>query len=244
LLSRQHGEKSKEVPMKHRFFLALAALAALAGPALGDPAARTLTMSGQGEVKAAPDTVTLSAGVTVQAPTAAAALAADNTRMQGVMAALKKQGVADKNIQTAQFSVSPQYASSNDGQAPRLTGYQVTNEVSVRLDDVTKLGATLDALVAAGANQMNGINFSIADSSALLTEARQRAVTEALAKAQTYAKAAGVTLGPILSISENENSGPRPMFMTAMAVRAPKAVPVAMGEESVTANVSIVWQIQ
>lgn len=229
--------------MKCRYFLPLAVLMVLTGPALADPAGRTLTMSGQGEVKAAPDTVTLSAGVTVQAPTAAAALAADSNRMQGVMTALKKLGVADKNIQTSQFSVAPQYANT-DGQAPRLTGYQVTNEVSVRLDDVDKLGATLDALATAGANQMNGINFLIADGTALLTQARQQAVADALTKAQTYAKAAGVTLGPILSISESDNGGPRPLYMTAMAARAPKAVPVAMGEESVTANVSIVWQIQ
>lgn len=229
--------------MKYRLFSALAVLVGLSGPAFADPAPRTVTMSGQGEVKAAPDAVTLSAGVTVQAPTAAAALAANSSRMQAVMAALKRQGVPDKNIQTSQFAVSPQYT-NNDGQAPRLTAYQVTNEVSVRLDDVAKLGAVLDVLVTAGANQMNGVNFFIADPAALQTQARQQAVTDATAKAQTYAKAAGVTLGPILSIGENDNSGPRPLYMTAMAARAPKSVPVAMGEESVTANVSIVWQIQ
>jgi uncharacterized protein len=243
LLCRQHGEKWKEIDVKYPLFSALLALVALCGPALADPATRTLTMSGQGEIKAAPDTVTLSAGVTIQAATAAAALSANTSRMQGVMAALKKQGVPDKNVQTSQFSVSPQYA-NNDGQAPRLTGYQVTNEVSVRLDDIANLGATLDALVNAGVNQMNGINFSIADSAALLTQARQQAVAEALAKAQTYARAAGVALGPILSISEADNGGPRPVFMAPMALRADKPVPVAMGEESVTANVSIVWQIQ
>jgi uncharacterized protein YggE len=228
--------------MKYRFFLLLAAWPVLATPALADPVSRTITMSGQGEIRAVPDIATLSAGVTIQAATAAAALAADTSRMQTVMAALKRQGIADKNIQTSQFSVSPQYA-NNEGQAPRLTGYQVTNEVSVRLEDVTKLGATLDALVTAGANQMNGINFSIADTAQLLAQARQQAVADALAKAQIYAKAAGVTLGAIQSISESDNGGPRPVF-AMMAARAPKAVPVAMGEESVTATVSIVWQIQ
>jgi uncharacterized protein YggE len=230
-------------PMKYRIFLILAALAAAPGsPALADPVSRTIAMSGQGEIRAVPDMVTLSAGVTVQAATAAAALAADNNRMQAVMTALKKQGVADKNIQTSQFSVSPQYANT-DGQAPRLTGYQVTNEVSVRLDDVSKLGATLDALVTAGANQMNGINFSIADTAALMAQARQQAVADALNKAQTYAKAAGVTLGAIQSISESDNGGPRPLYAAAPMAMA-RAVPVAMGEERVTATVSIVWQIQ
>jgi len=234
----------KGFPMQNHVFGALAALAVLAGPAFADPAARTITMSGRGEVKAIPDTVTLSAGVSIQAATAAAALAADSSRMQAVIAALKKQGVADRNIQTAQFSVSPLYANTNDGQAPRLTGYQVTNEVSVRLDDVAKLGATLDALVTAGANQMNGINFSIADPSAQLAQARQQAAADALVKAQTFAKAAGVTLGPILSIGENDNGGPRPLYMAAAPMAALRAVPMAPGEESVTANVSIAWQIQ
>lgn len=222
--------------------LCLAAASAPLCPAWAQTAPRSLSMTGQGEVKAAPDTVTLSAGVTAQAPTAAAALAGNSGRMQAVMAALKSQGVDDKNIQTADFSVSPQYTDGNDNQPRRLTGYQVTNQVSVRLDDVGKLGATLDALVNAGANQVNGIDFSIRDLSALLTQARQQAVADALDKAQTYAKAAGVTLGPILSISESDNSAPpRPVFM-AMA-RASKAVPVAMGEESVSANVLIVWEI-
>lgn len=227
--------------MKIHAIAVFLALAVPALPAVADPAPRTLTMSGQGEARGAPDTVTLTAGVTVQGATAAVALAADSTRMQAVMAALKRQGVADRNIQTAQFSVSPQYTDGN-GQPPRLTGYQVANQVSVRLEDVAKLGAILDALVSAGANQVSGIDFSIADNAALLAQARSQAVADALAKAQIYAKAAGVTLGPILSISESDNSGPRPVFLAAM--RAPKAVPVAMGEESLTANVSIVWEIQ
>jgi uncharacterized protein YggE len=226
--------------MKIRILMAL--FLCLAGaPALAQTAARTLSMSGQGEVKAAPDTVTLSAGVTAQAPTAAAALAANNSRMQAVLATLTKQGVADKDVQTSNFSVSPQYANANDNQPPRVTGYQVSNDVRVRLEEVGKLGATLDALVGAGANQMNGIDFSIRDPAALLTAARSQAVADALAKAQTYARAAGVTLGPILSISESDNGAPRPVFM-AMA-RTAKSVPVAMGEESVTANVSMVWEI-
>ena len=226
--------------MKISLFAALA-LCLPSAPALAQTAPRTLSMSGQGEIKAAPDTVTLSAGVTAQAPLAAAALAANTSRMTAVLAMLKKQGVADKNIQTSNFSVSPQYTNGADNQPPRLTGYQVNNDVQVRLEDVTRLGATLDALVSAGANQMNGINFYIRDSAGLLTQARQQAVADATAKAQTYAKAAGVSLGPILSISESNNDAPRPMFM-AMA-RVGKAVPVAMGEESMSANVAIIWEI-
>jgi uncharacterized protein YggE len=223
--------------------LAVALLCGLALPAGAQTAPRNLTMTGQGTVMAAPDTVTLSAGVASEAVTAAAALAESNSHMQAVLAALARQGVADKDIRTENFSVSPQYAGGNDGQPQRLTGYRVANDVTVRLEDVGKLGAVLDALVTAGANQMNGINFTIRDSAALLTQARQQAVADARAKAQTYAAAADVTLGPILSISESDNGGVRPLYMAAPMVRAAKSVPVAMGQESLSANVSIVWEI-
>jgi uncharacterized protein YggE len=227
--------------MKNALFAALL-LAGGTIPALGQTAApRTLTMSGQGEERATPDTATLSAGVASEAATAAAALAANTARMQGVFAALKKLGIADKDMQTANFSVSPQMASNNT-QPPHVIGYQVSNQVQIRLDDVGKLGAALDALVSAGANQMNGVEFSIRDSALLMTQARTDAVADAKTKADTYAKAAGVTLGPILSISESDNMGPRPVFMAVRAM-AGKAVPVAAGETSVTANVAMVWEI-
>ncbi len=224
--------------------IAVLMLAAGLAPALGQTTAgRTLTMSGQGEVRAAPDTVTLSAGVTSEAPTAAAALAANTARMQSVFAALKKLGVADKDMQTANFSVSPQMANGNN-QPPHVTGYQVGNQLQVRLDDVARLGPALDALVTAGANQMNGIDFAIKDPAPLLAEARADAVADARAKAETFAKAAGVNLGQILSIGENGGQGPRPLYMAVPLARAAKAVPVAAGEESVTAEVSIVWEIR
>jgi uncharacterized protein YggE len=223
--------------------LAVVLLCGLAMPAGAQTAPRSLTMTGQGTVMAAPDTVTLSAGVASEAATAASALAANNSRMQAVLAVLAKQGVAPKDIQTENFSVAPQYANSNDGQPQRLTGYRVANDVMVRLEDVGKLGPVLDALVGAGANQINGINFTIRDSAALLTEARQQAVADAKARAQTYAAAAGVTLGPILSISESDTGGMRPLYMAAPMIRAAKSVPVAMGQESLSASVSIVWEI-
>lgn len=226
--------------MKEAIFVALI-LAAGMIPASAQTAPRTLTMSGQGEERAAPDTVTLSAGVASDAPTAAAALAANTARMQSVFAALKKLGIADKDMQTANFSVSPQMTNAGN-QPPHVTGYQVSNQVQLRLDDVGKLGAALDALVGAGANQMNGVEFSIRDSANLMTQARNDAVADAKAKADTYAKAAGVTLGPILSISESDNPGPRPVFMAVRAM-AGKAVPAVAGEESIAANVSIVWEI-
>jgi uncharacterized protein YggE len=236
----------KENTMKNRLFLGLALAAALMAPALAARPAlaadRTITMTGHGEVRAAPDMVSVTAGVTTSAATAASALAANTARMKTVFASLEKLGVPEKNIRTVNFSVSPQYATGNN-EPPRLTGYQVTNEVSMRLEDVTKLGGALDALVGAGANQMNGISFDIHEPAPLLEKARTGAIADARARAETYAKAAGVTLGAILSISEGGGEV-RPLRMAAPMVFAAKVVPVAAGEQSVTADVSVVWEIR
>ncbi len=200
-------------------------------------------MSGEGQVKAAPDMAQVSAGVTTSAPTAAGALSANTDRMRTLFAAIRKLGVPEKNVQTVNFSISPQYTDGGNNQPPRLTGYQVNNEVSVRLDDVSKLGGALDALVTAGANQMNGISFGIKDTAPMLIQARAAAVADARARAETYAKSAGVTLGAIQSISENSYSPPRPYLRAAPMMAMEKSVPVAAGEESVSANISIVWEI-
>jgi len=229
--------------MKNRLLLGLALAAALISPALAaDPSPRTLSMNGHGEIRTAPDVATVNAGVTTNAPTAAAALAANSARMNTVFAALKRLGVAEKNIQTTGFNISPQYTNGDNNSPRRLTGYQVNNDVSVRLEDVSKVGASLDALVAAGANQMNGISFDIAAPAPLLEKARADAIADARARAETYAKAAGVSLGAILSISEGGGGEPpRPMYKVMAMSAAP--TPVAAGQQSVTADVSVVWEI-
>jgi uncharacterized protein YggE len=225
-----------------------AALVLTAAPALradtGSPSPRLLSVSGQGDAKAAPNRAMLSAGVVSDAKTAATALA-DNTRaMNAVFATLRNAGVADKDMQTSNFSVQPQYASttSSSSDQQRIIGYHVTNDVSVRVEDLDRLGATLDALVSSGANSIGEISFTIKDPRPLLAQARAGAVADAVAKAQVLAKAAGVTLGPIASISEGGYEPVRPMM--AMAMRAASSVPVAAGEQSVTANVAITWEIR
>jgi hypothetical protein len=229
--------------MKSSLFLGLALAGLLSAPALAaDP--RTIAMTGHGDVKAVPDQAQVSAGVTTMAASAAQALAANSVRMKTVFAALEKMGVPEKNIQTTSFFVSPQYANGENNNPRRLTGYQVNNEVSVRLDDVGKLGTALDALVAAGANQMNGISFSIRNNMPLLEKARTDAIADARARAETYAKAAGVSLGPILSISEGGGEAPRPMYRVAASFAAAPPPPVAAGEQSVMADVSVVWEIR
>jgi uncharacterized protein len=226
--------------MINRLLPSLVLVCALSLPALAaDP--HTIAMTGHGDIKAVPDIATVNAGVTTSAPTAASALAANSARMSQVFAALKKLGIPDHNIQTSGFSVSPQYTNGDNNNPRHLTGYQVNNDVSVRLEDVTRVGATLDTLVGAGANQMNGIGFDIANPTPLLEKARIQAVADARARAQTYAQAAGVSLGSIVSISEGGGeTAPRPMFRM-MAMAAP--TPVAPGEQSVTADVTVVWEI-
>lgn len=209
-----------------------------------------LSVSGEGEVRAVPDQAQLSAGVVTQGKTAAEALAANSTAMNSVFAALKKRGVPEKSITTSNFSINPQYPPYRQD-APqedrtRIIGYEVSNQVTVILDDVSKVGSTLDALVASGANQAGGVGFTIRDPKPLMRDAREDAVKDAVAKAQTLAKAAGVTLGPIISISEGGGYQPVPVFAKAMRMEAMAAPPspVAAGEQSVTANVSITWEIQ
>jgi uncharacterized protein YggE len=226
--------------MKSVIFPALALFSALAAPALAaDP--RTISMTGHGEIRTTPDMAQVTAGVTTTAPTAAQALTANSARMKSVFAALEKLGVPQKNIQTSNFFVSPQYTNGDNNAPRRLTAYQVNNDVTARIEDVGKLGSALDALVAAGANQINGVSFSIQNDAPFLEKARAQAIADARARAETYAKAAGVTLGPILSISEGGGEAPpRPMYrMAAMAAETQ----IAAGEQSVTANVSVIWEI-
>lgn len=208
---------------------------------------RTMTMSGEGSAKAAPDQAQFSTGVITQDRTAALALAANSRAMNAVFATLKRLGIADKDIQTSDFSLSPQYQTYKPGTSgpQRIIGYQVSNTVNVTIEDFGKTGAVLDALVTSGSNQIDNISFSIHDTKALLAQARVAAVKDAFDRAQTYAKAAGVTLGAIKSISESGGVyQPRPMYRMAAMSASAAPPPVAGGEESVTANVTITWEIQ
>jgi|KBSMisStaDraftv2_1062788.scaffolds.fasta_scaffold164879_2 uncharacterized protein YggE len=240
--------KNRKDSVMRRLSPAVAAFAlALVAAAPSDAAAPgTLSVSGQGEMRAAPDQAILSTGVATTAPTAAAALSENAAKMNAVFATLKRLGVPDKSIQTSNFTVSPQYPpyNANETGVQRIVGYQVSNQVSVTLDDPKKLGPTLDALVAAGSNQINSVGFVIRDTAELLTKARAAAVADAIARAHTYAAAAGVTLGPVLSIQEGSGEGPRPVFETMVAAqRLAAPTPTAPGEQSVSANVTVVFSI-
>ncbi|GAA0551156.1 hypothetical protein FHS83_001330 [Rhizomicrobium palustre] len=207
---------------------------------------RTLIVTGTGQAKAAPDEANFSAGVVAQGVSAREALAANSKAMNAVIASLKHQGVPDKAIQTANISLNPQYTPCKPNVActPKISGYEVSNTVMVTTG-IDKAGPVLDALVASGANQIGGISFAIHDPKPLLSEARTEAVKDAMDRAQTIAKAAGITLGSILSINEGGSYVPQPMFKAAaMRAMAQEAMPVAGGEETLSANVSITFEIK
>ena len=232
--------------MKTGMALCLAfALLAAAGAAAPAEQPRTITVTGMGEVKAAPDQADFSTGVVTEAATAREALAANAKAMNAVMATLNKLGVPDKNIQTSNLSLSPRYQSCKPGVPcpQRITGYEVSNTVSVSTD-LEKTGAVLDALVASGSNRIDGIGFSIREPKPLLTKARAEAVKDAVDRAGTIAKAAGVTLGPILAIQEGGAQPPQPVYRAMAKMAFEAATPVAGGEQSVAASVSITWAIK
>jgi uncharacterized protein YggE len=168
--------------------------------------------------------------------------------MTRVMATLKMAGIPDNKIQTSNFSVQPQYSlgvSSSPNPPPRsIVAYQVSNQVTVTVDDLSKLGPALDALVKSGANQLGGIALTIANPKPLAERARAAAVADAAAKARTLAMAAGVTLGPLQSIQEGGSVRPVPVFAAQRAFAAAAPPPIAEGEETVMVNVTVTYAIQ
>ena len=206
--------------------------------------ATTLNISAFGEVKLAPDMASISLGVQTQAPSAAEAMAQNARSMSQVVAALKRAGIDGKDIQTSGLNLNAQYAYEQNI-PPRLTGYQASNQVTVQVNDLGKLGPTLDAVVAVGANQINGVTFGLKDPQAASDAARLRAVQALQAKAQLYAGATGFRAGRLINLSEGGGySPPRPMQMMAMRVaEAAPSTPVEAGELSVRVDVSGLYEL-
>lgn len=196
-----------------------------------------LDVQAEGRVSRVPDVATIRAGVVAQAPTAVAALADQATRMARVLASLKRAGVLPRDIATATIGLSPQYRYT-DGQPPAITGYQATNSVSVRFRDIAHAGGILDALVAAGANQIDGPELAIDQPDAALDEARVAAIKTARARAELYARAAGLHVRRIVSIGEGgANPGaPQPPMLYA---RAKAQTEIAPGEKNLTVTVNV-----
>ena len=229
---------------------AIALSAAVPVFAAEEPAARII-VSGEGEATATPDMAVISLTVLSEADTARAALDDNNKAMAEVLASMKAAGIADKDLQTAGFSIQPRYIypdqSKSEPEQPKIVGYSVINTLSMRIRDLSKLGEIVDQAVTLGVNQGGDITFVKDDTSALLEEARKKAMENAIAKAKTLTAAAGVATGRILEISE-QSFQPQPIPMMraemAMAKGAADAVPVAAGENAYRVNVNVTFEIK
>jgi hypothetical protein len=203
-----------------------------------------LSISARAEASRVPDVATLSTGVVTQAADANAALKANSAQMARVVAAIRAAGVPERDVQTSGISIQPQYRYA-DNQPPVITGYQASNTVSLKVRDIARLGQVLDALVAAGANQVDGPNFEIDKPEAVYDEARQAALAQAQARAQMYANTLGMRVRRIVSISEGGGfQPPMPMMMKAVAMDARmESAPVAPGETTLSANLDVVFEL-
>ena len=221
--------------------LPLAAMAEVTGPTMSGT---RLDVVAQGTVKRVPDVAIISAGVITTARDAKSAMASNATAMARVLGALRSAGVAERDMATAQIGLSPQYRYV-ENQPPIVTGYQANNSVTVRFRDIAKSGAILDALVSAGANQINGPTLTIDKPEAAQDEARADAIKTARARAELYARAAGLTVKRIVAISETSTmSGPPPMpYARAQMADASAKSEVVPGEQDVGVTVSVTFEL-
>ncbi len=231
--------------MLRNFSAALCMTGLWAGAAMGEGGQPQINVIGTGTVLATPDMAHITLGVSQDAGTAAAALDAMSVAMEAVLGQLRDASIAPEHMQTSNLRIDQRYSDYVDGQTRKVVGYTAASDVQVQVYDLENLGLVLDAAVRDGANQMNGLTFDVADRAPFLTAARQAAVADARAKAEVYSNAAGATLGPIMLISEaGNNAAPMPMMaeMSFDAVRS--AVPVAAGELSISATLTMVWALE
>jgi uncharacterized protein len=237
--------------MKSQNFLLILGLAAVAlanailpaGAHEHGPQKRTLSLAATGTVKAEPDKVDITTGVTSEALTARDALDKNSEAMSQVVKALKAEGIPAKNIQTTNFSVQPVYE-HKEGSTPFITGYRVVNTVRIGLTDTKQLGAILDKVVSLGANTIDSIEFSVAEPETLKDDARRRAIENAKANAKVYAEAAGVRLGPIFTIVEEDAFIPRYAPAGAARMELARDVPIEAGTMTVEVRVRVTWELE
>jgi len=209
-----------------------------------------IIVTGEGETTAAPDMAILTLSVLREAETARDAMTANNDAMGKVLAAMKEAGVEDRDLQTSGVNIQPRYVYPDDKNGlkePKITGYTVTNTLTVRVRDLDKVGTVLDKSVSLGVNQGGNLQFTNDNPEAAINEARKRAMADAIAKAKTLTDAAGVGLGRVIEISE-QSFRPRPVpFARAemkMAAQAADAVPVAAGENTYNVTVNVTFELK
>jgi len=210
---------------------------------------QTISVTGNGTVQITPDRVTFNVGVQTVAPTVDAAVNENNAKVAAVIAALKKAGATDKELRTANFFINPQQEYNNQGQLPRIIGYQVSNTITVTRTDIASAGRLLQAAISAGVNQASGLSFEVSDPKRGRDEGLQAAFADARGKASALAQAAGRTLGRALSINEGTRAEvPRPMVMAkgmvAQEAMAVSDVPVESGAQQIRYAVSVVFELR
>lgn len=225
------------------------AAAAQVSPVQIPPTARTIRVSGMGEVRVKPDLATVQFAVETTGATAEEAGAANASLMERVIATILGSGVVREDVQTSGYSVYPEYARTpreDEMQVPQIRGYRATNMISVRTRDLDRVGALIDAGLKAGANRLHGVTFELTNSAAAEAEALGIAVTEARTAAETMARALGVQVGDVLDASTTAQS-PRPYFRAAPEAAAMDyavSTPIASGEQTITASASLVFEIR
>ncbi len=209
-----------------------------------------LSVSTRGSTSQKPDVALFTAGVATTGKTAKAALSANSAAMNQVIRSLKSSGIAERDIQTSNLSISPVYASRSrsgnelEDRVPPIIGYRANNQVIVKQRKLGAFGKVIDTLVSAGANQVSGPNFQVEDTDSALDEARREAMAAARKRAQLYAKAAGLRVRRILSISESGGYSPRPQPMMArVAMDEGASTPVSAGEVELQVNVSVQFEL-
>lgn len=209
---------------------------------------RTISVSGIGTAAAPPDMASVTCGVVTTAKTAQDALVANNTAMKRVLVELKSKGIVEKDMQTSGFRVYPEYAREQSPRGTdkvnRVSQYRVSNNVSVKIRELSKLGETLDALVQTGSNQISGVEFGIAHLKTLNNEARKNAIADARERAELYAEATGTRVGKVISISEQQIPTPRPMMARMAMAESVSAVPIATGEQGISATVNVMYELR
>jgi len=222
-------------------FCAVVGVASSAAPAHAQAPPARVVVSGEGKVNVVPDLAQVRSGVTTNAKNVKEAVESNSRIMAAIITALTESGIAQKDVQTAQFSIQPVYSSQDQHSESKLTAYRVSNQVIAKIRHIDKLGDVLERLAAAGATDVWNIDFMVSDPSKALDEARETAIADARRKAEVFARAAGVTLGRVVTIEE-EGAAAEPLSMRnrpMAAARDAAAVPIASGENTVRAVVTV-----
>ena len=222
----------------------VAATFAAAGPLSAQPAPpRMVSVIGEAKLEIVPDQAFVSAGVTNQGKSAREALDLNKRNMADVIQALRDSGVAEADMRTASVTVQPMLSNQGKDDRSRVVGYAVSNRITVRIAEPTKLGELLDRLVAAGANQINDVRFTVADESKRRDAVRADAVRDARRKAELYAQAAGARVGRVVTISELDAPSPSPHLLTLRSA-GDGGVPILPGMQPLSMQISVTWELE